>query len=247
MIEQAITYKMSKGLRRAKERYIYTSILMAIMMVAFIFLSPLTKDDNLGIKVTVGFIALISIGIIFFVTATVSLRKLSELSISMFADRFERESRKHNELYLWKDVQRAEILEFPNGEIASIKLTLAQKKIVTLYGLDDMHTVAKKVEESIPTEASVHRKRMKLNWDQPSVIFITGMLTFVVILAIQEVGENAYRLFNALFYLSFGLYNFIARPISRVQGKGWMLFETIIGSLLSFGAIFTLWSVLLDK
>ena len=239
-MEQAVTYKLSKGIRRAKARYVILSILLPTMLIAFIFLSPTTKDDNLATKAGIGVFALVMIGLIFYITSSIALRKLSELSVSIFPDRIERENRKHKEIFLWKDVQRAEILQYPNYEIATIKLSLANKKVVTLFGFEDMETAYKQIEKAIPHEVVINKKRVKLDWDQPFMITLIMLLTFAVILAIQLIGEQAYRFFNMLFSFGFGLYYLIAKPISNAQGKGWRIFEIIVSVFLIVSAILML-------
>jgi hypothetical protein len=240
MIEQAVTYKFSKGIRRAKERYKTLPILLVVGLLAFLFLNPTIRDEKLVTKVSIGFITFVVLGLISYVTSKFAIRKLSELSIAMYPDRFERISRKQIESFLWKDMQRADILAYPNNEIATIKLTLANKQIVNLFGLEDMETAARQIEAALPDTASIHRKRMKLNWDHPIFMILAGILALALIIAIQEIGERAYRLFIVLFYFFFGLSILVSRPISRSQGNGLRLFETFFGILLMIGAVFIL-------
>jgi hypothetical protein len=246
-MEQAITYKPSRGIRRAKERYLTLSILLPVMLIAFLFLSPTTRDDSFATKAGIGFFLLVVLGLIFYFSSSITLRKLSELSISIFPDRFERESGKHREIFLWKDVQRVEILEYPNGEIASMKLALANQKTVYLFGFEDMATATKQIEEVISNEASIRRKRMKLNWDQPIIMILSGLLTLAIILGIQEIGESAYRFFNAFVSFSLGLYVLIFKPISSAQGKGWQKFEIGSGVLFIVVAVSNLALALIPK
>jgi hypothetical protein len=231
-MEQGITYKFSKGVRQAKKRYATLSILLPIILIFSLFLSPITRDDSLATKAGIGLFAFVMLGLIFYFTASTALRKLSELSVSIFPDRFERDNRKQKESYFWKDLQRAEILEYPNGEVASLKLIFANRKVVALFGFEDMATATKEIEQEFPNEASVRRKRMKINWEQPIFMILSGLLALAVILAVQEIGERAYRFFNVLFFFSLGFYNLVFRPISQAQGKSWKIFETVMGVIL---------------
>ena len=240
MMEQAVTYKFSKGIRRAKERYKMLTIFMVVWLLAFLFLNPAIRDENLATKASIGFFTVVVLGLISYITSKFALRKLSELSIAMYPDRFERISRKHIESFLWKDMQRADILAYPNNEIATIKLTFANKQIVNLFGLENMETAARQIEAALPDTASIHRKRMKLNWDHPIVILLTGILALALIIAIQEIGERAFRFYIGLFYFSFGLSFLVSRPISRSQGKGWRGYETFFSILLMVGAVIIL-------
>ncbi len=240
MMEQAITHKFSKGVRRAKERYKTLSILLPVMFIAFLFLSPTTRDNSFATNAGIALLSFVVLGLIFYFTSSITLRKLSELSVSFFPDKFERASREHRETFLWKDVQSTEVLEYPNGEIATIKLILAKRKEVTLFGFEDMEGITKQIEQVLPDGVSIRRKRTKLNWDQPITITFILLLTLAIVLAIQEIGEKAYRFFNVFFFFSCGFYNLVSRPISRAQGAGWKMFETVIGIFLITCSVFLL-------
>jgi uncharacterized integral membrane protein len=137
-------------------------------------------------------------------------------------------------------VLNTEILEYPNGETAGIKLGFVNKKVITLFGFEDMEEATKQIAQYIPDKGSIRRKRAKINWDNPVVMIVSGILTLAIILAVQEIGQVAYQFFNAAFFLVFGLYNLIGRPISRLQGKGWEKFETIISVVLIICSILML-------
>jgi len=205
---------------------------MPAILIAFLILSPTTRDESLVAKVAISLFVFVILGLILYFAASRALQRLSELSVSMFPDKLERESRKHKEIFSWKDIQRVDILEYPNGEVASVKLTLADKKAINLFGFDDMGTAIEQIEALITDDAIIRKKRMKLDWDRPIIMILTSLLTLAIILGIQEIGEQAYRFFNVVFFFSFGCFNLVFRPISRAQGIGWKLFETIIGSVL---------------
>ncbi len=159
-MEQAIAYDFSKGIQRAKKRYITLSILIPILLIAFMFLSPLGEDLSTAEKVGVGFFSIVIIGLVFYFTATKTIRKLSELSIYMFPDRLEREDRKQKETFFWKDIQHAEIMEYPNGETVGIKMIFANKKAIILFGFEDMEAAAKQIAQYIPDKNLLHRKNI---------------------------------------------------------------------------------------
>jgi hypothetical protein len=232
-MEEAIAiYKFSKGIRRGKQRYVILSILLPAILIAFLFLSPTTRDESLASKAGIGLFSFVILGLIFYFTASKTIRKLSELSVHLFPDRLERQGGKQKEVYLWKDVLHAETLEYPNGEITLMKLTFANKKVLTLFGFEDMETATKEIAQYIPDKDLIFHKKAKINWDNPIILTLSSVLILAIILAVQEIGEVAYRFFNVLFFSAFGLYNLIARPISRAQGKGWERFETVIGIFL---------------
>jgi len=224
-----MAYKFSKGIRRAKKRYITLSIMLPIILVAFLFLSPTSRDLSPAFKAGIGFFSFILTGLTFYFSASKTLRKLSELSVYIFPERLEREERKQKEIFFWKDILHAEILEYPNGETVEIKLAFANKKAITLFGFEDMETAAKQISQLIPDKGLIRRKRANVNWDNPVIMILSGILSLVIILAIQEIGKEAYQFFNVVLFLALGLYNLIARPISRAQGKGWEKLETIVG------------------
>ncbi len=239
-MEQATAYKFSKGIRRAKNRYVTLAILLPVILVAFLFLSPTTRDKSFAFKAGIGLFSFISIGLIFNFTSSKTLRQLSELSVYIFPDRFERVDSKQREVFFWKDVLHAETVEYPNGEIVLMKLTFANKKVVTLFGFEDMGAATKEIAQYIPNKDLILQKKAKINWDNPIIMILSSILTLAIILAVQEIGEVAYRFFNVLFFSAIGLYSLIARPISRAQGKGWERFETVIGIFLIVGSAYLL-------
>jgi hypothetical protein len=162
------------------------------------------------------------------------------LLVFISPDKIQRVGNKQEEVFFWKDIQDVKVLEYPNGEIASIKLAFANKKIITLFGFDDMVAAEKQITQYISDQSFIHRKRAKINWDNPAIMIFSGILTLALILVIQEIGEKAYHFFNVAFSLAFGLYNLIARPISRAQGKSWEKFETVIGIVLIISSVLLL-------
>jgi hypothetical protein len=239
-MEQATALMFSKGIRQTKKRYVILSILLPVVLIVFLFLSPTVRHASLATKAGVGFFSFVVLGLVFYFTASKTLRKLSELSVYIYSDRLEREDSKQSEVFFWKDLLRAETLEYPNGETVSMKLAFENKKAVTLFGFEDMESAIKQIAQYIPNKDLLIRKKAKINWDNPTIMIIAALLTLAIILAVQEIGEVAYRFFNVLFFSAFGLYNLIARPISRAQGKGWEGFETFLGVALIVCSIFLL-------
>jgi hypothetical protein len=90
-MEQTIAYKFSKGIRQAKKRYIMLSIMLPIILIAFLLLSPMSKVLSPTAIAGVGFFSFVLIGVTFYFSASRVLRKLSELSVYIFPDRLERE------------------------------------------------------------------------------------------------------------------------------------------------------------
>jgi len=231
-MEQAVTYKFSKGIRQTKKRYVILSILLPVIVTVFLFLSPTTRGESLGFKVGIGFFFFIFIGLLFYFTSSKVLRRLSELSVHISSDKIERESNQQKEVFFWQDLLDVKILEYPNGEILSINLAFRSKKLITLFGFEDMEAAIKQITQYISDQSSIHRKRTKINWDNPTIMIFSIILPSAIILAIQEVGEKAFYFSSVVSSLTFGVYSLISRPISRAQGKGWENFETVIGVTL---------------
>ena len=78
-------------------------------------------------------------------------------------------------------------------------------------------------------------------------MILSGLLTVALILGIQEIGESAYRFFNAFFSFSLGLYILIFKPISSARGKGWQIIEIISGVAFIVGAVSNLALALIPK
>lgn len=240
MTEQTKAYDFSKGIRQAKKRYITLAIIFPILLVAFLLLSPMSKDISPTAMAGIGIFAIIVTGLIFYFSASIALRKLSELSIYIHPDRLERQGKEHKEVFYWKDLVRADIFENPGGETLSIKLAFLNKRGITLFGFEDMETARKQIAQYIPNQDLIHQKRTRINWDNPVVLIFWCILPWVVILAFQKMNLEAYQFFLILFFFGSGLYYLIARPLSTAQGKGWEKLETISGILSIILSIFLL-------
>lgn len=245
MMEQGITYKLSKGIRQTKRRYITLAILLPIILIAYLFLTSMGISLSLNEKIGVGLFSFIVLGSSFYFSSTKALQNLSRISVHIHPDRLERKSRNQTEIFFWKDVSNAEIVELPSGEIATIKLTFANKKTIYLWGFEDMKSAANQIAESIHNKDLIHQKKSKINWGNPIIMILTGILTLAIILAADRMGTKAYYLFVAIFFLSFGLYVIFASPISSAQGKGYRKLELGMGVALLVFAIAILASDLL--
>jgi len=240
VMEQAITYKFSKGIRQAKKRYVILSITFSIILFAFLFLNPMIKGFSLTARAGAGLYSFIVIGLSFYFSASRVLRKLSELSVYVFPDRLEREGSKQKEVFFWKDILRADILEYPSGETVSVKLKFMNKKVITLFGFEDMEVARKQISQYIPDKSLIHVKRTKVTWDNPAILILSCVLPLVIMLLIQGIGYYANLFFFAIVFFTTGLHTWIARPISIAQGKEWEKFETVMGILLIIFSIFLL-------
>ena len=239
-MEQTIAYKFSKGIRRAKKRYITLSIILPIIFIAFLLLSPMSKGLSPADIAGVGSFVFVVAGLSSYFSASRVLQKLSELSVYIFPDRLEREGIKQKEVFFWKDILRADILEYPSGETVSVKLNFVNKKRITLFGFEDMEAARNQIAQYIPDKGLIHQKRAKINWDNPAILILSCILPLVTILVIQEIGIVAYQFFNVILFFAIGLYIWIARPISIAQGKRWGKFETIMGIVLIICSILLL-------
>jgi hypothetical protein len=213
---------------------------LPVALIIFLFLSPINKDLSPAVNVYIGLFSFILIGLIFYFIAPKALRKLSELSVCIYADRLERIAPENREEFFWKDLLRVEISEYPNGEIILIKLTFVDKQIVNLFGFENMEMAANQIAQYLPVKSLIHRKRTKINWDNPLIMIANIVLPLIFILVIQKMGETTYYFFVALFYSAFGLYFLIASPILHTRGKSWRTLEIIIGTMFIVISIFVL-------
>jgi hypothetical protein len=239
-MEQVTAYKFSKGIRQAKKRYITLAIIFPILLIAFTFLSPMSKGLSPTFLAGIGIFALVVMGSSIYFSASRALRNLSELSVYIFPDRLERQGKRHKETFFWKDMVRADIHENPRGETVSIKLSFLNKRVIELFGFDDMEAARHQIAQYIPNQDLIHQKRARINWNTPAGLLFLCTLPLVIILAIQVASMAAYQFFLIILFFITGLYVWIARPISVAQGKGWEKLEMILGILLIVCSIFLL-------
>src|SRR5574340_1240465 len=86
-MEQTHTYRFSRGIRRAKERYRILAILFPAMLIGYLLLSPTLRGESPAFKAGLGFIILVVLDLVFYFTSARALRRLSELSVLIFSDR----------------------------------------------------------------------------------------------------------------------------------------------------------------
>ncbi len=196
-MEQVTVYKFTKGIRQAKKRYITLAIILPIVLIAFLLLSPMSKDLPPTVVAGIGIFAFIMEGAIFYISASRALRKIAELSVYIHPDRLERQGKKYKEVFYWKDLVRADFLENPNGETQSIKLSFPNKRAIALHGFEDMEAARHQIAQYLPTQDLIHQKRIRINWDTPAGLLFWSILPLVVILAIQAAGMAAFLFFGA--------------------------------------------------
>lgn len=236
-MEQVTAYKFTKGIRQGKKRLVILAIILPILLIAFQFLSPMNKALSPTVRAGIGIYTLVLVGLSFYFSASITLRKLSELSVYIHPDRLERHGKKHKEVFYWKDLVRADILENPKGETQSIKLSFLNKRAIELFGFEDMEAARNQITQYVPSQDLIHQKQIRINWGTPAGLIILLTLPFVVMLAIQAASRMAALYFGLIVSFATGLYILIARPISTVQGKGWGKLEIILGILLVVGSI----------
>ena len=247
MLEQITTYKLSKGIRQAKKRYVVISMMMFIILTTHSFLSPVTRHESFSENARIVLFVSIPLGLIIYFTASIGLRKMSELTVTIDGEKIERKGKKHSETFFWKDFLNGKVDEYPNGEISSIRLTFANNNRIILFGFEDMETAIQQITSYIPDQSHMPRKRAKINWDHPVSMIGMGVFAFAFMLILQEMGDKAIHFSVMVSNLGLGLYILFARPMVRVQGKGWKNIEKFFSIFLIIGSVLLLVLLLTDN
>ena len=225
---QATTYKFSeRALLRVKRRILTIELLMPVMLVVFVFASPLTSTVSLGIMIGVAIFCLVLFEAIMIIGLSISIRKMKELAITVSTDMIERTGGKFAEKIPYKDIQQVDIYECPSGEISHINVKLVTKRTIALSGFENMELVAQNIKDIIPEKSLIRRKKQNIDWDNPALILIISSLSLAAILLIQGLGDTIYLIFDAVFFFVFGLFNLTYKPLTRSWGKRIEKYEVI--------------------
>jgi hypothetical protein len=135
----------------------------------------------------------------------------------------------------WAEVTAVRKHVLPTGEITRLDVTPASGRTIWLAGLDDMEGLLAAIRQKAPEGVEVQVRPHKVDWSRPLPSFASSLAPCVVLGALMahQWGLNAYLV---VFYLGFGLYFLIAKPVSHTRPRLRWLEVGITWFLLLVGA-----------
>lgn len=205
--------------------------LLPLFSLALAIFMPTTR--SLDYRITNALMSLIFLEPIMFFTSMITIDKMKNLSVSLYADRLERIMGKSVESVLFKDIQTCEIIELSSGKIKSIKLTSNTGKIILLHGVDDMQAVVTQIENLIPNSTPIHKKKEKFNWNSPLGLIIPfTVIPIILILVMRTAGKSGIYVISTLLSFFIGIYFLFYKPASRSISQKYRIFEIVYSVII---------------
>lgn len=236
-MKQPVTFHYSeKAIKEAKQRFLVFQLFLPVWLALILFASPILGDD-LSAKLFAFTITLILVEGILLIEPAIIFRKLRELMLILSEESVERIGGKFTEKIKYKDIHRIDIIEKPSGEIAYIKLHSPTRKPLYLTGFEGMAEIAEQMAQSVLDKSFVQRKRQVVNWQSPLLVITISTLTIFVVLLIQILGRDAYKIFTTFFFMAAALISLIFKPVTNSAGKRFEKFETTLAVAMLLGSV----------
>jgi len=247
---QPKVYRFSeKAIQENKKLYLTTQIILPIFLFIFLLFSPITgsvlTNQPISESLEAWLIATLITEIGFPILSRILLKKMNETSITLSDESIVRASGKSSETIPFEKIIKLVITEKPSGDIYLLNLSLGNKSII-LYGFDEMEEIANLLQNKIP-RSIVQRKRQKINWYSP--VTLTGIVAgaFLIIIVVQAFGPAYYFVFNFGLIFIGSIVMIISKPISRMYGKRFVIFEISVAILMMTSSLCVLLGVLLPS
>lgn len=249
-MDQPKVYRFSeKAIREIKQLYLTTQIILPIILFVFLLFSPITGSvftkQPISTSLEAGLIATLIIEIEFLVISHILLKKMKASSITLSDECIVRTSGKSSETIPFEKIVKLIITEKPSGDIHLLNLGLGSKGII-LYGFDDLEEIANLLQNKI-SESVVKRKRQKIDWNNPITLIGIMVATLLTIIVIQAFGPTYYFVFNFGVIFTSSIIMMLFKPMSRIYGKRFVIFEVGLAILMMIGSLCMILGVLLPS
>lgn len=239
-MDQPKVYRFSeKAIREIKQRYLTVQIILPAILFIFLLFSPITGSvftkQPISTSLKVGLIATFILEVEFLVISRIMLKKMKDSSLNVSDEYIVRSWGKSSETIPFEKIVKLVITEKPSGDTYLLDLKLGSKSIF-IYGFDGLEEIAILLQNKI-SESIIKRKRQKIDWNSP--ITLTGIMvaTFLTIVIIQAFGPTYYFVFNFVIVFAGSIYMILFKPLSRIYGKRFVMFETSVAILTMVGSL----------
>ena len=235
-----------KEIERGKKRMLLMGLLLMPIAIAF----AIIEGDDPGVPIRIGLFVftLVTFGAILFVASVLVSQMMRELEIRVTNEAVGRKGGKFIETINDRDLTRIDVQEIKMGKIIGIRLYSPSRQM-PIAGFNNMNLLFDEITQHIPEEVEIRRKQTSIDWTHPLVSLLIAIPVMAATLGlfayVEGLGENIYDFFSALFYLAFGVFVLIYRPISKSVGIRFRKFEIVTSVLGIVYGIFLLASELL--
>lgn len=223
-----MSYYMDSYLKKRKINLILIFILMSGALYGYPYIMGKVVDYAFYFKIVS--IINVFIALEYFLIGFFLFRKLKKSSMKFDENSIVRKSGKNSEFYRYDEVEKVNI-KYKEGNIPEIITIKVARKKVMLCGFSDMEKIADILKEKIDS-SKIIEKNMKIDWNNPLLVVIVFVVTFAVLLVIQNANFTAYDVINKVIMFSLGIYFIIYRPLDRSIGGKLIIGDYILGALL---------------
>lgn len=234
-------YKISQTeITRRKKAYITlsTSLIIGLVLASVLLKFPVSIGGYLLVSTIIFLIGAFSFR--FF-------RNLSQTKITLSDQSLERISNKILEKYLLSECSQVKIKWTTNDTIREIYVWLRDGKSIYISALNHFEEFRKELLGKLNKDVKIEETHEPLDFDHPLFYSLLGLpISAVGVLVYKSVSSLNYQHIKIglialfLYLLVFGIYFFIAKPLSKRSGNKTVMSDYVVGGLMICSAIFIL-------
>lgn len=237
MNENRYVYDKKAIRERRRNMYIIGGMIPVLMFVVALFFSrDLGESKSIFYTMIAALTVLIVVEIL--VVSHFLLKRLSKSEVIIKDSIIERLGGKRSEQYSLGDIKHMLITYKPDGSIYAIRLKVGMKAVL-FYGYENMESLLNHIRVQLSDEVVVKEKQWKMDWNNPVIVVITMILTFVFALTIFSYELNIVNYFNMFFMCFLGSYFILKKPLSTSISKRFAMVDVGGGALMILCGVMT--------
>lgn len=236
-MENVVFNYSEKTIKERKKIMLVMGIMMPVIMILTVIVLLYGKGSVNVLKLALFIVpAILFLSLELVIVSYVMFKKLRSTSLTVSTDGVERVGGKSKEFIKYSEITKFQVKSDKFGKLLFIKLNVG-KKVVTIYGFDNMELILKSLKENVVETLIISEKQYRVDWNSPVTAVIIMILTIGVLLPMMKFNISMYKIFNMIFPLALGLYFLFYKPISKAAGARFRIFEIVISCLMIPAAI----------
>ena len=168
-----------------------------------------------------------------------SLNYFSQIRFLVNDELIKRETKKSEEIYLFKDITKLSIKRTSKGYIREIKVLLKDGNSIFVNGLNDFEPFKEKLIDNCSKSIKIKKINELIDFDHPLFYLFFGIIAgsispiFIRLIVALNSSNLEIIYLSVLFYnLIISLFIILTKPISRRFGKTTQVTDYILGILI---------------
>ena len=236
MSTKLIEYNISlKEIKRRKKAF--TTLIVSIWLGLIVSLS-----DFIISNILISAIYILVFSIFLYISRVLTVKSLNYFSQIRFLvndELIKRETKKSEEIYLFKDITKLSIKRTSKGYIREIKLLLKDGNSIFVNGLNDFEPFKEKLIDNCSKSIKIKKINELIDFDHPLFYLFFGIIAgsispiFIRLIVALNSSNLEIIYLSVLFYnLIISLFIILTKPISRRFGKTTQVADYILGILI---------------